>query len=678
MFLTLVVGNIFGQELIVNGNFSTPGSAWVIGGDFQYGQTYPSCPCGTSPCYGYAYLSTPTGGQGSNLAGDISQQITIPANSSSATLSFCYNGSGSETSSGNDILVVGAALVNSPYTLLQLGYVSIVGNVTGTTISYPITNPAFLSAGTQINVIFEGTTNATLNSTIRLDNVSFTYVSCTAPGTATVSGPNAACQGSSQTYNCSSSGATSYSWILPSGWSGSSTSSSINVTVGSSSGNVSCTPSNGCGSGTQGSQSVTVNPSPSGATVSGPNTVCQGSSQTYNCTSSGATSYSWTLPSGWSGSSTSSSISVTVGSISGNVSCTPSNSCSTGTQGSQSVTVNPSIGAATVSGPNAACQSSSQTFYCTSSGATTYSWTIPSGWLGSSTSSSISVTVGSSSGNVSCTPSNNCGTGTQGSQSVTVNPSPTTPSITAQGGITSFCQGTGSATLQVSNPCTGCNYTWYPAGSGISNPVTSGGTYYCTSSNSCGGPSAQSNSIVITVNTVPSVSFTQSGIECIYNFTDNSTGTPISWNWNFGDPSSSNNTSVLPNPQHEFSGNGTYNVSLQASNECGYNSSNQYITVTNCGNDINEHNLSNIKNILISPNPVSNSAMINFTIVSSGKISIKLCDITGKNIIKVYESDFNPGEYSIQFERPEKLSAGTYFIEFVSEGSSTTRKVVFK
>jgi len=119
----------FGQQLIVDGDFSTMNSAWIASGDFHYGQTYTNCPCGTPPCTGYAYLSTSSGGVGNNLAGDMEQHITIPVNSSSATLSFCYNGSGTENTSGNDILAIAIALINSPYTFLQLGYVSIVGNV---------------------------------------------------------------------------------------------------------------------------------------------------------------------------------------------------------------------------------------------------------------------------------------------------------------------------------------------------------------------------------------------------------------------------------------------------------------------------------------------------------------------------------------------------------------------
>jgi PKD repeat protein len=50
-------------------------------------------------------------------------------------------------------------------------------------------------------------------------------------------------------------------------------------------------------------------------------------------------------------------------------------------------------------------------------------------------------------------------------------------------------------------------------------------------------------------------------------FTDNSTNTPTSWLWDFGDGDATNNTAQ--NPVHHYLTNGTYNVSLRATNEGG-------------------------------------------------------------------------------------------------------------
>jgi PKD repeat protein len=50
-------------------------------------------------------------------------------------------------------------------------------------------------------------------------------------------------------------------------------------------------------------------------------------------------------------------------------------------------------------------------------------------------------------------------------------------------------------------------------------------------------------------------------------FTDLSTNSPTSWNWNFGDWSSS----ILQNPSHTYTSNGTYPVALTATNLAGSN-----------------------------------------------------------------------------------------------------------
>ena len=160
----------------------------------------------------------------------------------------------------------------------------------------------------------------------------------------------------------------------------------------------------------------------------------------------------------------------------------------------------------TAQGSTSFCQGGSTTLQVSNScSGCTYNW-YPSG-----SGTSINVT---NAGTYYCIASNSCGTSPQSNSiTVSVSPEPTVPIISVNGGNTSFCQG-GSATLQVTNVCTGCSYTWYPSGSGTSITVNSAGTYYCTSSNSCGVPSSQSNSISITVNPSPTtpVISTQGGI----------------------------------------------------------------------------------------------------------------------------------------------------------------------
>ncbi len=63
-------------------------------------------------------------------------------------------------------------------------------------------------------------------------------------------------------------------------------------------------------------------------TISGTQTILAGSSNTYSVAAVvGATSYTWTLPSGWTGTSTTNSITAIASSTSGNVSVSASNTC---------------------------------------------------------------------------------------------------------------------------------------------------------------------------------------------------------------------------------------------------------------------------------------------------------------------------------------------------------------
>jgi PKD repeat protein len=57
----------------------------------------------------------------------------------------------------------------------------------------------------------------------------------------------------------------------------------------------------------------------------------EGTNETYSVTAIPSVTYTWTIPSDWTGSSTSFSIDVVVGAINGDITCTPSNSCGDGT-----------------------------------------------------------------------------------------------------------------------------------------------------------------------------------------------------------------------------------------------------------------------------------------------------------------------------------------------------------
>jgi PKD repeat protein len=107
-------------------------------------------------------------------------------------------------------------------------------------------------------------------------------------------------------------------------------------------------------------------------------------------------------------------------------------------------------------------------------------------------------------------------------------------------------------------------------------------TVSLTANNSAGsGTLTKPSYIVVTAIKAPSAAFSASPVSgkapLTVRFTDKSTGSPVSWSWNFGDKS----TSTARNPAHKYSKAGKYTVSLTVKNTAGSNSSTKsgYITV---------------------------------------------------------------------------------------------------
>ena len=147
--------------------------------------------------------------------------------------------------------------------------------------------------------------------------------------------------------------------------------------------------------------------------ISGLQTVCEGSTQLFSVANvPGATSYTWTFPNGWTGTSSTNSITATVGSVGGNVSVTANNA--SGSSTAQSITVSVTSFPAqpgTLTGPLTVCSGQSITYSVSPvAGADTYYWTLPSGWVGSSSTTSITLTTGINGGTLIAHAQNNCGT----------------------------------------------------------------------------------------------------------------------------------------------------------------------------------------------------------------------------------------------------------------------------
>jgi hypothetical protein len=320
------------------------------------------------------------------------------------------------------------------------------------------------------------------------------------PGT--ISGTTTICSGSSNTYSITTvAGATSYTWTLPGGWSGTSTTNTINTTASATSGDITVTANNACGSSTVQTLAITVDaiPATPGA-ISGTTTICSGSSNTYSITAvAGATSYTWTLPGGWSGTSTTNTINTTASATSGDVTVTANNACGNSTAATLAITVNdvPAM-PSSITGNASFCEdATAQTYSVTNDvSATSYTWTLPIGWSGTSTTNSINSTAGASGGTITVSANNACGASAVQSLVVTINPLPVVSLALA---VDTVCEKSEAFTLTGSSPSGG---TFSGTGVSVStfDPDAAGAgthviTYTYTDGNSCTN-SATDNMVV--------------------------------------------------------------------------------------------------------------------------------------------------------------------------------------
>jgi hypothetical protein len=263
--------------------------------------------------------------------------------------------------------------------------------------------------------------------------------------------------------------------------------------------------------------------------------VCAGSNITLTGSATGGSAYTYS----WSPTAGLSNPNSNITTISN-----PSNSSASSTQytltatseGCNAVATTTIIVAVTLATPGAIAGGASQCPSTTSltysiaavSGATSYNWTVPSGWSITTGQGTISITVtsGSSSqnGNITVTATNSCGTSSASSLAVTVAsvvPPTATPQI--------FCSSATVANLVA----TGTAIKWYSAASGgtalaSTTALVSGTTFYA--SQTIGSCESTRTAVVVTI-TPASAPLASAQIFCTASTVANlvATGTAIKW-----------------------------------------------------------------------------------------------------------------------------------------------------
>ncbi len=252
--------------------------------------------------------------------------------------------------------------------------------------------------------------------------------------TSPISGLTMACDSTTLTYSViNDPNILNYTWTLPAGWAGSSTTNTIDVTTNNMGGNITVTANNNCGSGIPESLAVSITNAPAQpGIITGLTNVCEGNSLIYSVdTVAGATSYNWYLPGGWTGSSPVNTITVTASDTSGFISVFAVNNCGISNTTSLAVTVNPLPEMpGIIYGNTTICENTTQVYHVDSvPGATSYVWSIPATWTGSSSIDSISLSADYNAGNIVVYAVNTCGGGAAQQLWVNVQTPPAIPTL---------------------------------------------------------------------------------------------------------------------------------------------------------------------------------------------------------------------------------------------------------
>jgi hypothetical protein len=338
---------------------------------------------------GTATYSTPI------VSGVTSYNWTVPAGativSGAGTNTVGVQFSGAFTGGNISVSLFNGCSISSPKSLAltastsaSLGAISgptsVCQNIGGSTVTYSVAAVAGAQSynwsfanGTGASIISGNTTNTItvqysagyVQDTLKLTMVSNCgpngyknlFIRSTPGTTSAISGPACISAGSTYTYSVSPvTGATSYTWSVPTGatiLSGQNT-TSISVTYSSSfaGGSIQLTASNSCGSSAPVSLGVGYTPAIP-LSISGLTTVCANTTYTYSVPPViGATYYIWQVPSGMSiiGPSDGTSINVLVSSsfISGKISCKSATACGSSTMRYSSLISMGTCGAALV------------------------------------------------------------------------------------------------------------------------------------------------------------------------------------------------------------------------------------------------------------------------------------------------------------------------------------------
>lgn len=210
-------------------------------------------------------------------------------------------------------------------------------------------------------------------------------------------------------------------------------------------------------------------------------------------------------------------------------------------------------------------------------------------------------------------------------------------------------------------------YIWSNGSSSAINCVTIASGYWviCTDSNGCQG----ADSIFVNAATPPVASALADTAGCpVVVFTSTSTGGASTFAWDFGDGNTG--TGSTPSNDYTSAGNGTYTVTLIATNQCLSDTTTFPVSIgclVSIGNAFDNQ-------VKLFPNPNKGQFMLETVLTGTAPVSVTIMDVHGK---MVFNRDYGQiaGNFSEEITLDDQ-SKGIYFVKLNVGGLIQVKKIV--
>ncbi len=420
---------------------------------------------------------------------------------------------------------------------------------------------------------------------------------------------------------------------------------------------------NGCGNSDPRTLDITTVDAVPGApeAIEGLTEICGGTDHIYNTNAITNVSYHWILPSGWKGSSSSETITISPENSNGTISVFTQNACGKSPEQTLAIVVKDKPSKPeTISGKTTLC-AGYETEYSIDevNGANSYTWTLPSEWNGTSASNVISVIPDKHSGKLLVNATNECGSSEAETLYISVIDVPATPSTIT--GPNEVCIGAENS-FSIAQVPFAETYLWtLPENwEGTSTNETivvkaseNSGTIEVVAKNSCGVSAQQT--YTVSVKTIPVPLTIQNGI--LYT----SQAEEYAWfDCDNEDKVLSTESTFTP------ATSGNYAVTLKSEEGCINTSSCVYVSVMSLPQPFDKMSFS------VYPNPAGENVIIDINNLNADKVNVSILDYQGK---EYYSKDFHSAANSLHSIPLNDLNNGAYLIKAIYNDNVSIEKI---